>query len=601
MSPKAKLHVYDVKHFARRPTPRFSFAHLFIAVSVLGTYFIYTHLSFGNTEQNIPTPSGTFNPAYLIKARHGAVATENRRCSDIGVEIMRKGGNAVDSAIAATFCIGVVHSFSSGIGGGGFMVVRVPNALPGVPAEVTSLNFRETSPGLSNSSMYVEHPSKSTLGGLAVGTPGEVKGLYEAWVRWGKLPWQDLVYPSATLAQGWTVDVELARRLLQYEALILNIPEWKIIFAPEGRVLNHGETIRLTNLSNTLLEIAQQGPRAFYSGPIAASIVKTVQKAGGILTLEDLSEYKVTASPALIGTYRGRKIYTTDAPSCGAPLLHMLNIAEQYQFEDRDGLAVHRLVEALKYGFASRSKIGDIPYLNSSDVETILHIPSKSFAVEIVANLTDDATHPPEYYNPLFDVPVNHGTSHVSAADESGMAVALTSSVNSDFGAFVMDPATGIMLNNEQGDFSVPEAPNIFGLRPSPLNYPEPGKQPLSSMSPLLVDNNDGTFFGAFGGSGGSRIFGSVFQVLLNVVEWGMDVSAAIEYARVHDQLYPLGVTVEDTLPTGAIHGLLDRGHNVTIADINCGTAAVNAVIHHKSGIFHAASDSRKNGIASGY
>ncbi|KAH8828459.1 gamma-glutamyltranspeptidase [Flagelloscypha sp. PMI_526] len=546
MSPKTELYFHDVKRSAVRPSPRFSSARLVIAVSLLSVYLVYIHLSPGNAVQRIRAHSDTLNPAYLIKAEHGAVATENQRCSDIGVDIMRKGGNAVDSAIAATFCIGVVNSFSSGIGGGGFMVVRVPLAGPGLPPEVTFLNFRETSPALSNSSMYIGNPQSSAIGGLAVGIPGEVKGLYEAWLRWGKLPWEDLVLPSAILAQGWTVDAELARRLPWFEPLMLTAPEWKAIFAPDGHVLNYGDTIRRTNLSNTLLEIARHGPEAFYSGPIAVSMVKRVQETGGILTLEDLSEYTVEASPALMGTYRGRKIYTTDAPSCGASLLHMLNIVEQYHFEERDGLAVHRLVEALKYGFASRTKIGDLPYLNSSD----------------------DVTHPPEYYNPLFD-------SHVSVADESGMAVALTTSVNGLFGSFVLDPVT--------------------------VNYPEAGKRPLSSMTAVLVDNDDDTFFGAFGGAGGSQIFGAIFQVLLNIVEWGMDVSTAIEYGRVHDQLYPLWVMADETLPTEVIDGLLDRDHNVTVGDITRVAAVVNVVIQHEDGMFHAASDSRKNGIASGY
>ncbi|KAI0355646.1 gamma-glutamyltranspeptidase [Trametes cingulata] len=552
-------------------------------------------------------PSATRNPAYLIRATNGAVASENELCSEIGVDVMKEGGNAVDAAVSTTLCIGVVNMFSSGIGGGGFMTVRIPPSSANASSEVYAVDFRETAPALSNKTMYVEDPLAARWGGLAVGVPGELRGLEAAHKRWGRLPWKRLVQPAVDLAQGWTVQVELARRIEMFAPLMLNHPDWRPIFAPEGRLLKEGQTIRRTNLSRTLAAIADGGADAFYRGPIADALVRKVRETGGILTHADLEGYEVHVKRALEGTYRGRKVYTPHAPTSGPVLIHMLNLMEHYEGlreEGRSVLNVHRLIEAMKFGFAARTRVGDPAYHDAT--ERIDEIPTKEYADAVFANITDDKTHPPEYYHPVYDIVVDHGTSHSSIVDKDGMAVALTTTVNLVFGSAVLDPVTGVILNDEacMDDFSTPGMPNAFGLYPSPYNYPEPGKRPLSSTVPTIMEHADGSFYLAAGGSGGSRIFPAVFQVILNM-DWGMDVSAAIEYGRVHDQLFPTMVDADDVLPPALLDGLREKGHNITgdrvaVSDTDR-IAAVIQVVTKANETIYAASDSRKNGIAAGY
>ncbi|EIW63497.1 gamma-glutamyltranspeptidase [Trametes versicolor FP-101664 SS1] len=545
-------------------------------------------------------PSAGRNPAYLVRATNGAVASENELCSDIGVNILKDGGNAVDATVGTTLCIGVVNMFSSGIGGGGFMTVRIPPASPGAASEVFSIDFRETAPALSNKTMYVDDPLAARWGGLAVGVPGELRGLEEAHKRWGKLPWKTLVQPAIRLAEGWTVQTELDRRLEMFAPLMLNHPDWKPIFAPEGHTLKTGETIRRTNLSRTLAAIAEGGADAFYTGPIADAIVEKVRVTGGILSHADLAQYEVQVKRALQGTYRGRTVYTPHAPTSGPVLIHMLNLMEHYDDlaeEGRTVVNVHRAIEAMKFGFAARTRIGDP--LFHDEVHRIHEIPTKQYADDVFPNITDDTTHSPEYYKPIYDIVEDHGTSHSSFVDKDGMAVALTTTVNLIFGSAVLDPVTGVILNDEMDDFSTPGMPNAFGLYPSPYNYPEPGKRPLSSTTPTIVEHEDGSFYAAIGGSGGSRIFPAVFQVLLNM-DWGMDVSAAIEYGRLHDQLFPTMVDTDDTLPAELIDGLIEKGHNISVAEIDR-VAAVIQVVAKLNDTIYAASDSRKNGIAAGY
>ncbi|GBE81194.1 Gamma-glutamyltranspeptidase 1 [Sparassis crispa] len=547
-------------------------------------------------------PSNTRNPAYIVEATNGAVASENEVCSQIGVDTLKLGGNAVDAIVSTTFCIGVMNMFSSGIGGGGFMTVRIPPSSPNASSEVYSIDFREAAPAAANSTMYVNNPIASLIGGLAVGVPGELRGLQEAHKRWGSLPWSTLVHPSVEAAKGWRVPKELARRIHMpvFCDLMQDNSDWSSIFAPEGRLLEEGDIIRRTNLSRTLGTIAAEGPDAFYKGPIADAIVEKVRASGGILTHKDLTDYRVRVNRALQGTYRGRKIYTPHPPTSGLVLMHMLNLMEHYDDLTEEGrtlLNTHRYIEAMKFGFAARTKVSDPT--SADDLDRMSEIPTKKFGQEIFGNITDAQTHSPEYYNPVYDVVVDHGTSHSSIVDKNGMAVALTSTVNLVFGSQVMDPITGVILNDEMDDFSTPGMPNAFGLYPSPYNYPEPGKRPLSSTTPTIMEHEDGSFYLAIGGSGGSKIFPAVFQVILNL-DWGMDVSAAIEHGRLHDQLYPLEVEADSVYDPELLEGLKILGHNVTVSNINRVASVVQAVVK-KGDTIYAASDSRKNGIAAGY
>ncbi|KAK0548445.1 hypothetical protein OC846_003747 [Tilletia horrida] len=617
-------------------------------------------------------PSFRSYPAHLATGYKGAVATENQQCSDIGVSIMRdRGGNAVDAAIAATLCIGVLNMFSAGIGGGGWAIVRAPNPDPFAPKSSwnhTVVDFREYAPGLANETMFLGRPEAAKVGGLAVGVPGELRGLEELHNQWGTLPWADLVEPAASLADEATVSRELARRLKAFGAFMKKDRPWRKVFVHRysGRLLSEGDAIRRTHYAKTLRTIAKEGPRALYVGPIAQALVRTIKAAGGIMTLTDLAVYRVKTYPALEGTWAGKKVYTTGAPSSGPVLLSLLSMLDGFdQFVPANdtsllstfggaatsglnsGLGVHRYIEALKFGFGQRTLIGDPEYLSTKAQAAIEEITSPKRIKALRANITDDRTHKLSYYHPLFDITHDHGTMSLSVVDKDGMAVSLTSTVNLIFGSRVMCPETGIILNDEMDDSSTPGVPNAFGLAPSPYNYPDAGKRPLSSMAPAIVEyfepesksNSSLTSFEkdgqhvfasggeeaehdddlysskklhkvaqpdtivALGGSGGSRIFGSIAQVLLHL-DSGLDISSAIERPRFHQQLLPIELDVETSggrFEASMAEELGQRGHQVSYIDINTGWSEVQGVQRHSDGRVWGASDSRKQGVASAY
>ncbi|KAH7906765.1 gamma-glutamyltranspeptidase [Hygrophoropsis aurantiaca] len=573
---------------------------LLAALTIFGLLTFFLH-----PNNNPPIPENTSDTAIdsdytFVIAQNGAVAAQNVRCSRIGVQIMREGGNAVDAAIAAAFCIGVVNMFSAGIGGGGFMTIRIPPKTPGGQSEVWNVDFRETAYTGAHRNMFVSDPSLAQRGGMAVGVPGELRGFREAHRRWGRLAWNRIVQPSVDLARGWTVDRELERWLHDpdFRQLILGNPDWREIFAPQGRILHFGETVRRATFANTLAAIAAGQDNLFYEGWIADSLINKIRSTGGQMTQADLRNYRVRVARALAGTYRDRKVYTADAPSSGPALLHMLNLLEHFDLGSlRTGLNVHRTVEAQKW-----TRIGD-PGFSENDTARIAEISSKAFAARIVPRLTDDRTHSPEWYDPLFDVKGTNGTSHVSAVDRDRMAVSLTHTINLVFGSQVLDPYTGIILNNQMDDFSIPGVPNAFGLWPSPYNFPAPGKRPLSSTVPTILEHADGSFYLSVGGVGGSYIFGAVFQVILNL-DWKMEVDKAIDAGRVQNQLFPLYTFVENTLPSEFITALYQRGHNISIYDPTVGPLSdVQAIVQRGRGIstLTAASDWRTNGGAAGY
>lgn len=574
---------------------------------------------------------GRLNPAHLAKGSRAGVATENAECSRVGLELLQKGGSAADAAVGACLCVGVLNMFSSGIGGGGFALVRAPASPGSNQAEHTTVDFRETAPGAAFEEMFHNRPELAKVGGLAVGVPGELKGLEEIWRKWGRLDWKDVVEPSIQLAEEGKVGRELVRRLRYFGSWMVGKPEWEDVFTnPEtGRFLEVGETIRRPAYAETLRQVAKHGSDAFYTGPIAEAMAAKVQKAGGIMTVEDLQHYQITVKPAILGAWtHGRRAWTTPAPTSGAVLLEMMNVMRLLGFDqyahhhakagesvsrqiDLQSTWTHRLIEVFKFGFASRTRLGDPAFLNLTSLYEISKIPTLARAHHVLSKLNDSTTHPLEYYEPLFDIESDHGTMHLSVVDEDGMAIGITSTVNLIFGSQVMDEATGVVFNDEMDDSSTPGIPNAFGLRPSPFNYPEPHKRPLSSITPLIIEDPAGHFEILLGGAGGSRIPTSVLQVLLNL-ERGLNLSDAIEQPRLHHQLLPNEVSVETTIfdaadqvKIGVKEALKEKGHHLTETDVNMGFAVVQGVQWSKDKKgrreVRAASDSRKNGWAYAY
>ncbi|KAK4704934.1 hypothetical protein P7C70_g1271, partial [Phenoliferia sp. Uapishka_3] len=618
-----------------------------VALSLLvvggGVVALRTHQSHKGDKPNdtpdfskLPAPQpGLRNPNYLVSGQYGGVATEVGVCSDIGVDVLREGGTATDAAIASALCIGVTNSFSAGIGGGGFMIIRPSTSHKNLNPRCTkpfSIDFRETAPSAADAYMYAPRKDDPTfdsaraskVGGLSIGVPGELRGLEAAYkMCGGGLPWARLVQPSADLARESDIGPEMARRLSipALSAWMLEKKVWRDQFAPDGELLKVGETLRRPAYARTLEKIGKQGAGAFYEGPIADSMIRTIRKEGGIMTSEDLAGYKAIVLPALEATYLGRKYYVGHAPSGGPVLINLLNTLEGYNTfatGGRTGLAIHRFVEALKcsiklliffpvsntdtrfplVAFGARTEIGDPAFIDNA--KRVHEITTKDYADAVRHNITDNETHEIGYYKPRFAVEEDHGTTHLSVIDKFGSAVSLTSTVNLIFGSRVMDPETGIILNDEMDDFATPGIPDAFGLLPSPFNFPAGGKRPLSSTVPLIMDGLDGEVYLATGGSGGSRIFGAVAQVILNL-DWGFDLGNAVEQPRVHHQLSPAYVSIESGFRPDLIEALASRGHNVSMFDVNVGIAEVQAVLRQPSGKIFATSDSRKNGIPAAY
>ncbi|CAO1618589.1 unnamed protein product [Jaminaea pallidilutea] len=559
-------------------------------------------LVFLSPRSALPTPPldsrGRLNPPNLIKGDKGGVASENRVCSEIGTDLLKKGGSAADAAIGATLCVGVLNMFSSGIGGGGFAIIRAPKNTSDArddhreEAEHVVIDFREVAPAAAFEDMYHGAPEKARFGGLAIGVPGELRGLEEIWKRWGKLQWAELLEPSIALANEARVGKELARRLQIFGGFMPEAPEWADIFLdPETqKFLKAGDVIRRPAYARTLQAVAEGGADAFYHGRIAESIVAKVQSVGGILTVADLENYRIHTRDAIRGQWLdNRTAWTSPAPTSGPVLLEMMNLLRLLDFEDErrhDGsdkklraLWAHRLVEVFKHGYGARTHVGDPDYLNASALHEIEQISTMERAREILPKINDSTTiNDVNYYEPLFDSVEDHGTTHISVVDDDGMSVGITSTVNLIFGSQVLDPETGVILNDEMDDSSTPGAPNAFGLYPSPYNYPQPGKRPLSSISPLILEDENGRFELLLGAAGGSRIPTSVLSTLLNL-ERGMDLSDSIEAPRLHHQLLPAVVSVESTYDEYALqHGLQDRGHVTFVTDINLGFASVQGV-----------------------
>lgn len=541
----------------------------------------------------------------LVVGINGAVSSDHPDCSKIGVDILQKGGSAVDSSIAIALCIGVVHSFSSGIGGGGFMVIRDSETSKG-----HFIDFREAAPKESKYDMFTSDPMLAQIGALSVAVPGEIRGFEMAHKRFGKLDWNQLFEPSINLARnGWKIDKPLAQKLEYFEQKILSNTEFKSVFAPNGTILREGEICYRQKLADTLELIGKNGADEFYTGSVGKAIVKHLSEKGGILTNQDFKHYEAKMSPAIEGFYRGQRIWASGLPTSGNVLLSILNILEGFNLEMHGITAdtLHWMIEAFKFGYSQRSYYGDPDnepvFKNISDIAN--KFSNKHMASLLRGKISDTRTFGPDYYNMDF-ISENlefigkedHGTTHLSVLTSDNNAVSLTSTINLPFGSWVMEPLTGIILNDEMDDFSIPNVPNFFGLMPSPYNYVRPFKRPLSSSVPVIVEHN-GEVRLVVGSAGGSRIISATIQTLLNVIDFNLNVLEAISFPRIHHQLVPNKIMAEYEYHD---EGLASKGHIIDKLPHGLYLTGVSAVAKRLSdGVLEAASDWRKGGISAGY
>lgn len=522
------------------------------------------------------------DPAHLYQGENGAVASDVDICSKMAVELMRdEGGNAIDAAVLTTLCIGSINSFSSGIGGGGFMTVRTPEG------ESIAFNFREMAPGKAFKDMYIHDPMSSQIGGLAVAIPGEVAGLEAAHKKYGQLPWKQCIDPVVRLnREGFVVPPYLAAALKNDEEHIFNNKDEWLNWLVDDRLAEPGDVIKRENLADTLELIANDGAQVFYdpNGPIAPYLAETTQNHGGILTAEDFAHFTVEETEPLIGEFLGnRQIITTPNPTSGPALILGLNIIQQFEENEELGnMETHHLVEAMKFMASGRSELGDLRP-NQSHID---ELTSKEYALQLKNKITN-ITHPWQYYDPAYEPNRPNGTAHFSVLDKDNMAVALTTTVNLEFGAKIIDKKTGIILNSEMDDFSTPNTSNYFGLAPSLYNYIRPYNRPLSSTVPTIVVK-DGKVEIVIGAAGGSHITTAVLEAIVRLTKYGTSLLDAIAFPRVHHQLLPDEVMLELGTPCFVQQNLEERGHKVGSIDP---ATAMNGIHVPCPKVIHAVSD----------
>ncbi|KJZ80165.1 hypothetical protein HIM_00015 [Hirsutella minnesotensis 3608] len=528
----------------------------------------------------------------------GAVASEARECSEIGKDLLARGGNAADAMVGTTFCVGVIAMYHAGIGGGGFALVRDSDGT------YEAIDFRETAPAAAYEDMYRHNVEGSIVGGLAVGVPGEVRGLEYIHRKYGVLPWNEVLEGAVDVARnGFRVTKDLVGYMTdatgrpKYPCLVED-PDFAQDFAPNGTLVGEGDTMTRKRYASALEKIGKYGADAFYTGELAEAMVRLVQKTNGTMTMDDLQNYTVLARPVQSARFRGLDLYTIGAPASGVIGLSVLKTMEQYaavgaHAEPRARhLAAHRFTEAMRFAYGARVELGDPDFVDGvSQLEA--RLVDDMHAQQVRRHISDSHTQPVQAYDPKHVYgPEGHGTSHINTADKSGMAISLTTTVNLIFGAQIAEPLSGIILNNEMNDFSIPGVPNAFGFEPSEANFIRPGKRPLSSITPIIAAYPNGTLYAVVGAAGGSRIISSTVGALWHVVDHGMTMASALREPRIHDQLMPNTVLLEYKFDRDAASSLVDRGHNVTwVAE---GLSSVHGIRRLEDGSFEAAGEPRQ-------
>ncbi|MBI2230448.1 MAG: gamma-glutamyltransferase [Deltaproteobacteria bacterium] len=533
---------------------------------------------------------GVADLSFAQRTASGLVVSDSPLATKAGMEILERGGNAMDAAIATAFALSVVDQASSGLGGGGFMVIYDAKE-----RRAHALDFRETAPEGARKELYMKDgkpvSSLSLTGGLAVAVPGEVAGLLAAFKRFGSLPLQALAAPAIKYAtEGFPLEAALRFAIERQQATMRKFPDIGRVFLPKDQVPAESELIRQPELGETLKAIASQGAEVFYQGWIAQAIVDTVKKEGGVLTLEDLKNYKPVWREPLIGQYRKRTVIAMPPPSSGGvAILQMLNVLEAHQLNKlphNEGTYLQLLAEAMKHAFADRAQyLGDPDFVKAP----LAMLTSKDYAAWIRGRVSPVKTQPPKFYGLVNFKAEQGGTTHFSVVDRFGNAVACTQSVNTRFGSKLLAPRTGVVMNNTMDDFAIHPSGNVYGLTGNEANALQPKKRPLSSMAPTIILQGERPE-AVVGGAGGPRIISATLQTILNLIDFQMPVREAVGSPRIHHQWMPDNLIAEADIPAEAKRSLERRGHNVR----ERGVAGVVQAITVKQGKASGAADPRK-------
>ncbi|VDK86087.1 unnamed protein product [Onchocerca ochengi] len=513
------------------------------------------------------------------------------------------GGNAIDATIAALICIGVVNPQSSGLGGGFLMTIYNSTT-----NQCIVVNARETASAKANETMFNNSPEDALIGYRAIATPSELHGLWTVFSRFGsgKVSWQRLFQPSIRLAlEGFPISTALAEVLVELEANILAEPSLKKIFVDPktDKIYKEGDVITRDHLGVTLQNIANSSDplQLFYRGGIAQTIAAEIEERGGYVSLDDLRNYetKIDEVPIITKNFLGNYVMCGPPPPSSAAVTQSIisTVAEFYDgkdgFDRDDPLTYHRLIEAEKFGYAQRTKLGDAAFVPEAQ-KLAEEMIQKSYVKHISSLIKDKAQSLDAYASDLYQQPEDHGTSHVSTIDRDNNAVSCTSTINRLLGSLRISPTLGIVWNNEMDDFSIPKRPNSFGFVPSPANYIQPGKRPLSSMSPMVIyDKNTEKVKMVVGASGGSIIISAVAQTVIRSLIFNATIKEAIDAPRFHNQFLPPTTSYESSIPKEIIMNLSDqRNQNMTVKQKL--KSVVQALMVNEDGHIYGNSDFRR-------
>ena len=543
-----------------------------------------------------------------VRGRHGMVASTNEVASRVGVEIMKRGGNAVDAAIAVAFALQVTHPAAGNLGGGGFMMIRLKNG------RTTAIDYREMAPAAAHRDVYldkngnlIEGEGGSLVGYRAAGVPGTVRGLELALRKYGsgKLTWSQLIEPARQLAaNGFTVTYSLARSLHGNREYLEQYPETKRIYLRNGKFYQEGELFRQPELAATFARLQRSGPNEFYEGETARLIVADMKRHNGLMTLEDLRGYVAKERTPLRGNYRGHEIISMPPPSSGgAVLIEMLNILEGYDLAKLDASSsdrYHLMAEAMRRAFADRAE-----YMGDSDFVKVpvAGMIDKEYAKRLRSTInTDRASTSAEVRAGRPTGYESEETTHFTVVDGEGNAVANTYTLNNSYGSAAVAKGTGLLLNDEMDDFAAkPGTPNMYGLIQGERNAVAPKKRPLSAMTPTIVLRKDGSFWFTVGSPGGPTIINTVLCVITNVIDYNMNIQQAIDAPRIHHQWLPDELVGEPSgFSSDTQRALTARGH--TLGKLRYLGDAEGIMIEEKTGVRLGATDPRRSdGLAVGY
>ncbi len=579
-------------------TRRFSIASLLLALLLCAQGVSFS--------QGVPAPSWR----QPVRAPHAMVASTSRLASAIGAEVMRRGGNAVDAAVAVAFALAVVYPEAGNLGGGGFMLIRLSNG------KTVAIDYREVAPLSSTRGMFldargelIKGEGSSTVGYRASGVPGTVAGLELALKKYGsgKLTWAQLIEPARKLAaQGFTLSLRVAGTFRDHEKKLSAYEDSRRIFLNGGSPFKEGDTLRQPELAATLARLQRFGAREFYEGQTARLIADDMRRHNGLITLEDLKGYRPKEREPLRQTYRGYEILSMPPPSSGgAVLMEMLNILEGYDLAAMNPLAAakyHLLVEAMRRAYADRAEyMGDPDFVAVPAAAMI----DKAYAARRRASIKlDQASTSAEIRGGLTEENRTGETTHFSIIDAQGNTVANTYTLNDLYGSGVTARGTGVLLNDEMDDFTArPGTPNLWGVIQSERNSIEPRKRPLSSMTPTIVLRKDGSVWFAVGARGGARIINAVLQIIVNVIDHRMNIQQAIDAPRVHHQWFPDAVRYEPYgLSADTMRALESRGHKLEEAtDPRNLASAEGVMIEEGTNVRLGASDPRNDGVPVGF